>query len=67
MKNAFATIVFAGALVFSACQDGTSSDDKERSMSDDSTITGLEGTRDQSSILITWELKYLQLFFLLIF
>lgn len=52
LKNLSVTLLLAGACVLSSCGDGTNYDDNDKN-SGDSTVTGLEGTRDQAAQVST--------------
>lgn len=52
LKNLSVTLVLAGACMLFSCGEGTNYDDNDKN-SGDSTVTGLEGTRDQSAQVST--------------
>ena len=58
MKHLSFTLFFAGAFLLFACQETANQDDgANNTVSQDSTTTGLEGTRDQSGTVGGTEVK----------
>lgn len=55
-KNFSVTLVLAGACILFSCGEGTDYDDNDKN-SGDSTVSGLEGTRDQAAAQVSTDVK----------
>ena len=56
LKNLSVTLVLTGACILYSCGEATNYDDNDKN-SGDSTVTGLEGTRDQAAAQVSTDVK----------